>query len=90
MNQLINNVLKTVQGPVTCIIEKQSFFFADKIDVKKMAINDCFKIISIQVVDGILTIQMKKDNRVPNDLDDNWVKEYKERTGKEPSIFDGD
>lgn len=47
---------------------------------------DC-KVISIYAENNTIVLQMKKNDVVPNDLNEDWVKEHEERYGEKVSFF---
>lgn len=79
------NLLEKIQCKVVCIYEEQKLCFdsgAEALD--KMA--DC-KVISIYAENNTIVLQMKKNDVVPNDLNEDWVKEHEERYGEKVSFF---
>lgn len=44
---------------------------------------------SMAATDGMIHIRVEKQSFVPNDLNEEWVREHVEKYGVLPNIFDG-
>ena len=78
------NLLQTVSGPVTVSINGIDRAFPDA-DAAVSAINKRYIVRSVSGTD--LRIDLTDNPLIPNDTNEDWVREYREETGEDVSFF---
>ena len=75
--------LKVVDGSYKLICDGNEIENAEKPSEKK------FVVESVSAKEGVICIWVKECSSIPNDLNEEWVKEHVEKYGSLPNIFDG-
>lgn len=52
-------------------------------------LQDKYVVTSISAKGGAVKISLEADNTIPNDMNDEWIKEHVVQFGKKPNLFDG-
>lgn len=86
------SVIRAMEGTVTVSEpgkSEQEFVLTDDVKQELATVlqNKRMNIVSISIQDGKLGLTVQKDRTVPNDLEAEWAREHRDRTGVEPGFF---
>lgn len=85
-------VLSCLEGPVVICdaagAEKEYVLTEDeKNSLARQLADEHMNICSMSVRDGKMLLKLVKDDVIPKDLNEEWVKDYVKQNGMEPSFF---
>lgn len=96
MTYKIDQFVKIIKAPIVCKIDGKELAFANGEEFVAHDFEKYYLIDSIEVEDGKAALLFSErvtpninsigDESVPGE---DWIKEHKERFGKEPNLFDG-
>lgn len=99
MSYRIDEILNLIKCPVVCIVDQERREYETGANVYSSLIeNDTvqgknlgYEIKEITTEEGkvILSLEKKLSDPVRLDMDADWVKEYQEKNGRCPNLFDG-
>ena len=82
----LRNLMEYVKGSVELSINGKSQSFANG-EQAVMAITGKYLVKSVSARDNSLVVELQRDILVPNDINEEWVRNYVKETGKEISFF---
>lgn len=81
------DVLKIIQGAFVCIADDKQYEFASREEFTDSAFCKNYVVTSICSKNNTLVLELQPWQAPVTDIDAEWVKEYKELNGSEPSFF---
>ena len=75
-----------VKGPVTVYLGEYARHF-DNANDAMMAISGKYIISSVSTINDGIAVEIRSDNTILNDMNEDWVKSYEQETGEEVSFF---
>ncbi len=79
----LQELLQTVKSEYEVVCNGQKINDMANLEMKK------FVVKSISAVGGVIHVQVAEHTSIPNDLNEDWVKEHVEKYGVLPNAFDG-
>ena len=79
----LQELLQTVKSEYEVVCNGQKINDMANLEMKK------FGVKSISAVGGVIHVQVAEHTSIPNDLNEDWVKEHVEKYGVLPNAFDG-
>lgn len=76
-------ILEKIESRVTCIIDDKQYSYLNGNDAYQQLSNK-YSIISISTRDNQIIIQLEQLDKSTNE---EWIKDYKQQFGEEPSFF---
>lgn len=88
MSWKVEEILNVIEGSVACLIdgERKDFSSANEAMDK---IKGKYVVSSVSAKADTVVIALEEDKTVPNDMNEDWVKDHVAKYGKEPNPFDG-
>ena len=85
-NYFLKSVMECIAGPVKVIIDgKSKLFESGKASVSALSGN--FEMKAITCKNNLIVVDFVEQHTIPNDTDEDWVREFKKSTGEDVSFF---
>jgi len=81
------DVLGIVKGQIICVLDGQRKVFTSNDDLLNSGMYTNYIVTSIGSENDAIVLELQPWESPVPDMDADWVKEYKEQTGSEPSFF---
>ena len=88
MNWELKRILSLSKGKVVLLIDGERKAFVSGQEAIGQ-VEDKYRAGAIEAEGDVLVVTMEEDHRGENEADSEFVREYVERFGKEPNMFDG-
>ena len=96
MTYKIDQFVKIIKAPIVCNVNGEALSFTNGEELAAHDFEKYYLIDSIKVEDGKAVLNLIEKataniNSIGDELvsGEDWIKEHKERFGKEPNLFDG-
>lgn len=83
----LEEILPLLCGEFVCVAYGEEKVFRSREALEKSGLYENYTVTSISVQDGKLVLELTPWQVPTVDLNSEWVKEYKEKNGTEPSFF---
>lgn len=86
MDYMTSEIVKAIRGTVICEAENMETEYPDVTMIPENLLKEMV-VTFVEARDSKVVLHFVKDTVIKNDLNADWVKEYIEKTGVEPSFF---